>query len=228
MKTCFRNLIIGAFIVLGACSNVTKQPVVVPPAAVVSSPAGAQLTPAVPKSMAAVSSERSPSQPQPSGPTKLYPNPELTPGEAATLNVDDLTRDWTDNCPNHRPRCTYSQDHRNVSPAVHTAVYDEYDVPAEGRNIRSGEVDHFWPLCAGGSNDLKNLWYQPATNDWNGENLGYHEKDKLEDEVCKEIKAGQLDPNDAFQKMTTDWVAYYHEKFQSDSAGPPQNDNGDQ
>ncbi|HVN89176.1 MAG TPA: hypothetical protein VMT61_05125 [Candidatus Binataceae bacterium] len=141
--------------------------------------------------------------------------------------MNDLTREWTDNCPNHKPRCTYSQDHRNVPASVHTAVYDEYNVPAEERNIKSGEVDHFWPLCAGGSNDLKNLWYQPAVNDWNGENLGYHEKDKLEDEVCKEIKAGQLDPNDAFQKMTTDWVAYYREMFQGGSASQP-NDNGDQ
>ena len=170
--------------------------------------------------MAAVPAEQPPSRTLAVGPAHLYPNPAITPGDAATLNVDDLTREWTDNCPNHKPRCTYSQDHRNVPPAVHAAVYDEYAVPIEARNIRSGEVDHFWPLCAGGSNDLRNLWYQPAINDWNGENLGYHEKDKLENEVCIEIKAGQLDPNDAFQKMTTDWVAYYHEKFKVTPADP--------
>ena len=178
--------------------------------------------------MAAVPREQPPLPTLPVGPAHLYPNPAITPGDAATLNVDDLTREWTDNCPNHRPRCTYSQDHRNVPPAVHAAVYDEYSVPIEARNIRSGEVDHFWPLCAGGSNELKNLWYQPATNDWNGENLGYHEKDKLEDEVCKEIKAGQLDPSDAFQKMTTDWVAFYHDKLQGDSGVSPQNGDGGQ
>ena len=115
-----------------------------------------------------------------------------------------------------------------LPPSTRPSMTSTTSPQKDGTSARSGEVDHFWPLCAGGSNDLKNLWYQPATNDWNGENLGYHEKDKLEDEVCKEIKAGQLDPNDAFQKMTTDWVAYYHEKFQSEPAGPPQNDNGDQ
>jgi hypothetical protein len=29
---------------------------------------------------------------------------------------------------------------------------------------RPGEIDHFYPLCAGGSNDITNLWFQPATN----------------------------------------------------------------
>jgi hypothetical protein len=40
-----------------------------------------------------------------------------------------------------------------------------------------------------------------------------------------ELKAGQLDPNDAFQKMTTDWVAYYRDKFQGDSGGFQPNDS---
>ncbi|HEY6343214.1 MAG TPA: hypothetical protein VIY49_17090 [Bryobacteraceae bacterium] len=26
-------------------------------------------------------------------------------------------------------------------------------------------VDHFFPLCAGGSNDITNLWFQPEAND---------------------------------------------------------------
>jgi hypothetical protein len=227
MKGRHEILIVGAAFVLAACASM-QPPIVLPPRPpAVSSPTAARpARPVQPKAMAALPSGQPSSRTLPVGPAHLYPNLAITPGDAATLNVDDLTREWTDNCPNHKPRCTYSQDHRNVPPAVHAAVYDEYSVPIEARNIKSGEVDHFWPLCAGGSNELKNLWYQPAINDWNGENLGYHEKDKLEDEVCKEIKAGQLDPNDAFQKMTTDWVAFYHEKFQGDSGGSSQ--NGDQ
>ena len=64
-------------------------------------------------------------------------------------------------------------------------------------------------LCNGGSNDIKNLWYQPAKNMWNGKNFGYHEKDSLESWVCAQVKAGKLDPEEAFTRMTSDWVKFY-------------------
>ena len=143
------------------------------------------------------------------GPASLYPNASMTPGLADTLSRDDLTRTYTDNCPAHKATCTYSQDHRNVSAAIHTKVYDEYSVAQSKRNGTSGEVDHFYPLCAGGSNDIKNLWYQPASNDWNGKHFGYHQKDKLEAYICTQIKDGQLDPQEAYDRITKDWVKFY-------------------
>jgi hypothetical protein len=82
------------------------------------------------------------------GPANLYPDPSMTPGLAATLSVDDLRKTYTDNCPDSKPSCTYSQDHRNVPASVHTKVYDKYDVPQDQRNIKNGEVDHFYPLYA--------------------------------------------------------------------------------
>lgn len=42
------------------------------------------------------------------GPANLYPNPSITPGLAATLSVDDLTKTYTNNCPGSKPSCTYS------------------------------------------------------------------------------------------------------------------------
>jgi hypothetical protein len=91
------------------------------------------------------------------GPAALYPSQEVTPGKADTLDVSDLTRRYTDNCPGHKQSCIYTEAHRNVPQQVHNHVYDEYNVPDSERNSRSGEVDHFWPLCAGGSNDISNL-----------------------------------------------------------------------
>jgi len=143
------------------------------------------------------------------GPARLYPDSTLTPGLAETLLATDLTRQYTENCPQNKPTCTYSQAHRNVPRSLHNKVYDEYNVPQPKRNIDYGEVDHFMPLCAGGSNDLKNLWYQPGTNDWNGEDFGFHAKDKLETYVCSQIKAGKLDPKEAYKRMTEDWVKFY-------------------
>jgi hypothetical protein len=57
-------------------------------------------------------------------------------------------------------------------------VSTEYDL--DPRNHPPREIDHFYPLCAGGSNDITNLWFQPATNVWDGKNYRYHEKDDLE------------------------------------------------
>ena len=145
------------------------------------------------------------------GPEKLYPDPTMTLGKAETVSLDDLTAEWE--CPNaiDKDSCTYSQSHRAVSKSTHTKVYDEYAVKPAERNIKHGEVDHFDPLCNGGSNDIQNLWYQPITNKWNGKNFGFHEKDALETWICVEVKAGRLDPKEAFQKITADWVAYYNE-----------------
>lgn len=42
------------------------------------------------------------------GPPELYPDPMKTPGCAATLEVDDLTKTWTENCPGGKDGCTYS------------------------------------------------------------------------------------------------------------------------
>jgi len=145
------------------------------------------------------------------GPAKLYPNASLTPGKADTLDASDLTSMWTDSCPSGKKECTYSQSHRYVPESVHTAVYNEYHVTSDDRNIQEGEVDHLVPLCAGGSNDISNLWYQPADNKWKGKNYGYHEKDHLEKYICDEIKAGTLDPKVAYRKIRSDWVAYYRE-----------------
>jgi hypothetical protein len=142
-------------------------------------------------------------------PAQLYPDSTMTPGLADTLKLSDLTKRYTEGCPSGKTSCTYSQAHRNVPRNVHTQVYEEYNVPENERNIQHGEVDHFYPLCAGGSNDIKNLWYQPAENEWNGKNFGFHEKDKLETFVCAEIKAGRMNPKDAFNRIRQDWVKFY-------------------
>ena len=145
------------------------------------------------------------------GPPSLYPNASLTPGSADTFSPDALKAEYTEGCRNHRARCSYSQAHRDVPRETSIQIYDEYHVPRYARNIRNGEVDHFYPLCAGGSNDVSNLWYQPSINIWDGRNFGYHQKDDLETWVCEQIKQDRLDPKEAFDRITTDWVKYYLE-----------------
>ena len=150
------------------------------------------------------------------GPPELYPDPLKTPGCAATLEVADLTKAWTENCPGGKVSCTYSQAHRKVSKDERTFIYDQYHVVSTKRNIDNGEIDHFYPLCAGGSNSASNLWYQPIQNEWNGRNFGFKEKDKLEAWICKQIKNHKLDPREAFDRMIQDWVRFYKEEIEGD------------
>jgi hypothetical protein len=44
-------------------------------------------------------------------------------------------------------------------------VYDKYNVPQAKRNIANGEVDHLYPLCAGGSGIkmLMRVEFRPCT-----------------------------------------------------------------
>jgi hypothetical protein len=143
------------------------------------------------------------------GPPQLYPDVDLTPGLYDTVSVKDLTKRYTQGCPQGKESCTYSQSHRHVTAEAHEAAYDNYHVTPDQRHIQYGEVDHFYPLCAGGSNEIANLWYQPAENEWKGKNFGYHEKDGLESWICIQIKAKKLDPKEAFTRITQDWVKYY-------------------
>jgi hypothetical protein len=140
------------------------------------------------------------------GPARLYPTPRFTPGKAATLSVDDLNRPYK--CKSGP--CTYSKFHRpGLKASTKRDVYETYGY--EPDDHPSGEVDHVYPLCAGGSNDKANLWFQPEENPWKGRNFGFKEKDALEAWVCRQIKAGELEPQQAYSRLVGDWVSYYLE-----------------
>ena len=142
-------------------------------------------------------------------PKALYPKPSLTRGKPEMLNVSDLSRSWP--CPRniHKLSCSYSEAHRDVPATVKTRVYAEYGV--DPRSHRPGEIDHFFPLCAGGSNDITNPWFQPETNVWNSKNYGFREKEDLEAWICHQIKTGALDARSAFDRLTADWVKLHDE-----------------
>jgi len=180
-----------------ACATHNQPPVAVappPPAPAAVPPTPAGLTKTAPVHV---------------GPAFLYPDPMLTPGKFDTVSFDELTMRFP--CPTsiHKPDCTYSQSHRSVNSSDRTKIYDEYNVPANQRNGKAGEIDHFDPLCNGGSNDKENLWFQPAHAMFNGKDFGFKTKDRLESFICVEMKAKRLDPKVAYDRITTDWVQFY-------------------
>ncbi len=158
------------------------------------------------------------------GTPDFYPAPQLTPGRQEDANVEDLLKRWP--CPSRSKAgadglCTYSAAHRNVSAAEKRQIYDEYEALHPGitefcKAVPNGphqrcEVDHFIPECAGGANDPSNLWIQRADSTLNGEPMGFHQKDVLEEWGCQQIKARRLDPAEFARRVTEDWVAYYRE-----------------
>lgn len=136
------------------------------------------------------------------GPPALYPNPTLTPGVVATQDVVELTAS----------NPTYSQAHRNTTEAQKSQVRAAYPTVVCA-HPSDCEIDHFCPLALGCADDVKNLWVQPADAEWNGQNFGYHTKDKLETHLVLLMKAGAISPHDAQQCILEDWVACYRTYF---------------
>lgn len=128
----------------------------------------------------------------------FLPDPTRTPGDTLDVTKEDVCRPG------------YSHLVRNVPTEVKRQVYADYGVthhqPGEY------EVDHLISLELGGSNRPKNLWPQPYnTHPWNA-----HVKDKLENELHREVCSGQLDLKTAQQWISEDWITAYKRVFHTD------------
>ncbi|MDD4976357.1 MAG: HNH endonuclease signature motif containing protein [Bacteriovorax sp.] len=117
----------------------------------------------------------------------ITPDVSLTPGLLCTPDDPDFGKyDY----PEHIARCE-----RNVGVSKKLKIAAAYgDIPrSEWPNY---EFDHLIPLCAGGSDDIENLWPQPIAE--------AHEKDVLENKVCQGMRAATVTQAEAIQKIH-DW-----------------------
>ena len=111
---------------------------------------------------------------------------EATPGDLCKEGDLDFSNfDY----PSHVARCT-----RHVTKGMKQQVADYYEVVEE--DWSNYEFDHLYPLCAGGSNHIENLWPEPKE-------LAL-EKDKIENKICRALKAGTMDQEEAIQEID-DW-----------------------
>jgi hypothetical protein len=120
-----------------------------------------------------------------------YPDANCTPGAI----FSNVTADQV---------CTpgYSSSVRNVPQSVKKQVYAEYGITSH--TTGQYEVDHFIPLELGGSNDISNLWPEPASP-----TPGFHEKDRVENYLHDQVCSGAMSLSDAQNAITSDWVAIY-------------------
>jgi hypothetical protein len=68
-------------------------------------------------------------------------------------------------------------------------------------------VDHFIPLEIGGSNDLTNLWLEPAAP-----TPGFHQKDQFENFEHQQVCIGTISATEAQRRMVSDWYFYWQEE----------------
>ena len=139
------------------------------------------------------------------GPAYVYPNPALTQGAVLTTDASTI--------------CTpgYASSVRDVSTATKMQVYAEYGV-SYPQPLGAYEVDHFIPLEIGGSNDLTNLWPEPATP-----SPGFHQKDQFENFEHGQVCNGKISVAEAQSRMVSDWYFYWEEEVEgaTATASPP-------
>jgi len=127
-------------------------------------------------------------------PADSYPDPALTPG-AVFPNVTEK-----EVC-----RPGYASGARRVSSKEKREVFRRYG-KEKPKDPQSYEVDHFISLGLGGSNDIANLWPEPA-----GPKPGFREKDRVENYLHSEVCAGRITLKEAQERIKEDWYKVYLE-----------------
>jgi hypothetical protein len=96
----------------------------------------------------------------------------------------------------------YAKAVRNVPEDVKDEAYREYGVTSHEPG--QYEVDHLISLELGGSNDISNLWPEAANP-----RPGYHEKDKVENYLHKQVCDGKMSLEEAQRLIAGDWLSVY-------------------
>lgn len=100
----------------------------------------------------------------------------------------------------------YTKAVRNVPTKLKRQLYAAYGI-SYPQAAGSYELDHLIPLELGGSNDAANLFPEAAAS--TSGQLGFKEKDVVEDYLHDEVCAGRLHLAQAQKQIATDWVAVY-------------------
>lgn len=91
---------------------------------------------------------------------------------------------------------------RNVPEEVKKQVFAEYNITHHSPG--EYEVDHLISLELGGSNDIANLWSEPAEP-----RPGFHEKDKVENYLHEQVCSDALTLQQAQVEIAGNWLAVY-------------------
>lgn len=140
------------------------------------------------------------------------PDPNCTPG---AVNPDITQDNMLQNI------CFHGWSTKSIRPPVSYTnplklkLMAEYGFTDSPSNY---ELDHLIALTDGGNpTDPHNLWPEPASVIVNGEQLGFHEKDKVEVWAHKQICSGKMSLDDVRGWLSHDWVELLH-RMQKDTS----------
>jgi hypothetical protein len=118
------------------------------------------------------------------------PDSACTPGAVMTKNLDVICHHAT-------------RDRRHVTASVHKQAFTEYGYTfPQGRG--AFEVDHLIPLELGGDNTIENIWAEPANPV-----PGFHEKDRVENFLHKQVCSGAMTLDDAQKAIASDCLGVW-------------------
>lgn len=98
----------------------------------------------------------------------------------------------------------YSKNVRDVPTSVKDQVYAEYGIASHSPG--EYEVDHLVSLELGGSNDIANLWPEPADP-----RPGFHEKDKVENYLHDQVCNHAMPLSDVQATIANNWLSIYEQ-----------------
>ena len=115
------------------------------------------------------------------------PSPDRTPGAARTMTTAEVCA---------LPAAP------DLDHGLQTQAYQAYGIAPQAVGVY--QVDRLIPASLGGSDELANLWPQPAAPA-----PGYREKDQLEVVLRDLVCNGALGLDDARQEIARDWYSSY-------------------
>lgn len=126
--------------------------------------------------------------------TLAVPDRRLTPGAARFVSTSEL-------CASQ-----YSDDARAVSAEIRQRVFQEYGMAGKSYNY---ELDYLISPELGGTDDISNLWPEPASAaGWN-----MQVKDALENRLHQMVCRGNISLTTAQKDLATDWISAYKKYF---------------
>jgi hypothetical protein len=131
------------------------------------------------------------------------PDPRCTPGGIDTsVSVSTLTSaDWRTGCIRN---CETTEHEKEI-------VYTWYNIEKPAGNFREGqicELDHLVPLELGGADGLGNIWPQCGPQDVVLSSRYFKVKDRVENYLAEEVRAGRMSLGDAQKGIADDWTQY--------------------
>jgi len=125
------------------------------------------------------------------------PNRHLTPGVFRTVTTSEVCT------------ATYSDNADVVPASVKERVFQEYGMAPQSRNY---ELDYLISPQLGGTDDVGNLWPEPASvSVWN-----VRDKDALENRLHQLVCQNKIDLSTAQRDLATDWISAYKKYFHTD------------